>query len=267
MRCIFLKSGSNNHHKTMRHNADTDWLKIFYRRPNASLRLFCFPYAGGGASVFYKWSDNLPLFLEVCPVQLPGRENRIGEAPIDQLNDLMMAIRQNLLLYLNKPFVFYGHSSGALLAYEIARTLYSCDGLQPEHLFVSGRPSPSEGPTKNPIHKLPDNDFLREVQLYNGIPREILDNSELLELLLPALRADFTINETYEWPNGELLSCPISSYGGHEDNTVSMDSLKKWHKLTDGPFDMKMFPGDHFFIRTAEPMLLHALSKELIRYK
>ncbi|HEX2093650.1 MAG TPA: thioesterase domain-containing protein, partial [Longimicrobiaceae bacterium] len=165
--------------------------------PHTRLRLFCFPYAGGGASIFRTWSQSLPPEVDVCPVQLPGRESRLREPPFDRLLPLVRTLADVLAPYMDLPFALYGYSNGALMSFELARELRRRGMRGPVHLFVAACPAPHLPDKDPPIHALPDVELIREIRRLNGTPEEILQNEELMTLLIPLLRADSAIHETY----------------------------------------------------------------------
>jgi medium-chain acyl-[acyl-carrier-protein] hydrolase len=226
------------------------------------MRLFCFPYAGGGVHAFRAWADNLPKTVEVCPVQLPGRGARMMEAPFTQMLPLVQAAAEALLPHLDKPFAFFGHSMGALVSFEVARWLRKQGAPEPIHLFVSGCFAP-DIPDPYPLHNLPDPELLEGLRRLNGMPQEALENAELMRLLLPTLRADCTVTETYTYTHEPPLNCPISAFGGLQDHLVGRTHLEAWRQQTTAFFSLRMFPGDHFFLHSAQPLLLRILSREL----
>jgi medium-chain acyl-[acyl-carrier-protein] hydrolase len=242
---------------------DDAWVICPKPNPLSSLRLFCFPYAGGGALNFRTWSQGLPVSVEVCAVELPGRGKRIWEAPFTQALPLVQAIAHALLPYLDKPFAFFGHSMGALVSFEVARLLRREYGIAPVHLFVSGRSAPQLPAKEPPIHALPEPAFIEELRRLNGTPEAVLENVELMELLLPILRADFAVLETYVYATEPPLQCPITAFGGLQDVKVSVDRLEAWRQQTSADFSRQMLPGDHFFVQSAQPLLLQFLSREL----
>lgn len=241
---------------------------IAYARPNpqAQLRLFCFPYAGGAASIFREWSVYLPNTIEVCPVQYPGREGRIRERAMKQSHELVVAIAAALRPYLDKPFAFWGHSMGALLSFEVVRQLRREKQPEPIHLFVSGHRAPHRPNQVPPIHQLPEDEFIKELGELNGTPEEVLRNKELMELLMPVLRSDFTLVETYTYEQDAPLTCTISAFGGLQDHKVSSEDLKAWVEQTTGSFRLRMFPGDHFFLHPHRTQLLSFTTQDLMPY-
>lgn len=239
------------------------WITRPRPAPRARLRLLCLPHAGGGASAFRGWADALPAEVEVCPVQLPGRENRIVEAPFDRMAPLIDALADVIDPFLSLPFALFGHSNGALIGFELARTLRARGRPGPVHLFASGRRAPDLPAPRPPTYQLPDDAFLDELRALDGLPAQILEHQELLSLLLPALRADVTMHDTYEFREQPPLAFPITAYGGLADPRVTRDELQAWSRHTTGPFVIRMFPGGHFYLQDDRPTVLRALSADL----
>jgi medium-chain acyl-[acyl-carrier-protein] hydrolase len=242
----------------------TPWIARFNPDSQADINLFCFPYSGAGASAFYTWAYEMPDAVNICPVQLPGRETRLAEALHHNLEILATAVAVALRPFLHQTFAFFGHSMGALVAFEVARQLQA-EGIYPQHLFVSGYRAPHLPDPDPPIHALPEDEFIQKLRALNGTPAEVLDNAELRELILPILRADFAVCETFTYNAGLPLSCPITALGGLHDIYVSRDSLEAWCKHTTATFKVRMFPGDHFFINSARAALLPALARDLMQ--
>lgn len=242
---------------------NSPWLVTVRPNPLATMRLFCFPYSGGGASVFKQWPNELPNDIEVCAVQLPGRETRLAEPLFTQLNLLIQTMADALYPFLDKPFTFFGHSLGALIAYELTHYLRSTYGIAPLHLIASAHHAPQLPSPLTPIHALPEEEFVAELRRYNGIPEAVLAHAELRELLLPILRADFELFETHEHCEEAPLDCSLSAYGGLSDEGVPHDALAAWQEQTTGPFAMHMLPGDHFFLNSSQPLLLQTVGQEL----
>ena len=239
------------------------WVTCPRPNPQARLRLFCFPYAGGAASAFCIWTGSLPREVEVCPIQFPGREGRLGEAPFSRLESLIEALVPAIRPYLDRPYAFFGHSMGATIGFELAHQLCVQGNPGPLHLFVSGSRAPQVPSLDQPIHHLPDEEFIEKLRRFNGTPEAVLQNAELMWVFLPILRADLTLHETYVYTASEPLACPVSAFGGLEDREVSHDDLNAWRELTRGEFILRMFPGDHFFLRSARPYFLQAMSQDL----
>lgn len=239
------------------------WITCLKPNPQAHLRLFCFPYAGGSASIFRHWSDILPPEIEVCSINLPGRGARLKENSFTQLPPLIEALIPALPAHLDKPFVFFGHSMGASISFELARRLRREHGLMPSHLFLSGRRAPQIPDTEPPFHALPELEFLKKVRNLNGTPGEVLEHPELMQLMIPILRADFAVCETYAYQPEPPLACPISVFGGLQDDGVSSEDLAGWREQTSAAFMLRMLPGDHFFLHTSRHLLLETICREL----
>jgi len=233
--------------------------------PQTRLRLFCFPYAGGGGSIFRGWQDHLGAAVQVCPVQLPGRERRIAEKAFTDANLLVSAAARALRPYLDLPFALFGHSMGALICFELARYLRKEQNIQPACLFVSSRRAPQLPSRRPPIYALPDTELIEELRHLNGTPAEVLEHQELLELMLPILRADFKVVETYHYEDQPKLNCPIIAFGGLEDEDSSRAELEAWREQTASRFSLHMIPGDHFFIHTSSRLLLKLLALEIAK--
>ena len=227
------------------------------------LRLFCFPYAGGGASIFRAWPTYLPVDIEVCSIQLPGHETRLSEPLFTSLEALVSVLAQVLQPYLMQPFAFFGHSLGALVGFELARTLRQWGQPGPIHLFVSGHSAPQIPQTDPLVHQLPQADFIQKLTSLNGTPIEVLQNPELMELLYPVLRADFALNETYVYRPGLPLDCALSALGGLHDDLAGRSDIEPWREQTRGRFSLRILPGDHFFIHSARAPVLHAVVQDL----
>ena len=242
----------------------TSWLRYWHRKPQARVRLFCFPYAGGGASIFRAWSEYLPQDIEVYPVQLPGREDRLLEKPFASLPMLLDALAPALLPFLDMPYAFFGHSMGSLISFELARYLQQMKfDRMPVYLFMSGHSAPQIPDPDPPICHLPDSQFIEELRRLGGTPEVLLHNMEFLELLMPLLRADFALCDTYEYLHGEALSCPLSAFGGLQDSKVPREGVSAWHVQTSGSFRLHFFEGGHFFLHMDQAALLQALSEDL----
>lgn len=238
-------------------------INIFKPNPQARLRLFCFAYAGGGASIYRTWPALLPPEVELCAVQLPGREERTKDAPFTDLPPLIESLSLAIQPYLTKPFAFFGHSMGALVSFELTRRLRKRAAATPLHLLVSAHRAPQLPDPYPPIHQLPDAEFKQELLKLNGTPKSLLENDELMQVLAPVLRADFSVCETYAYTSGEPLDCPITAFGGLQDRETSRAELEAWRKQTQKPFQLHMFEGDHFFFFSARESILHIVNQDL----
>lgn len=242
---------------------NTPWLLGSKLNAQARLRLFCFPYAGGAASIYQAWQERLPPTVEVRPVQLPGRGMRMRETPINQMPALVEATAAALLPFLDRPFAFFGHSMGALISFELVRRFRREQGISPVHLFLSGRRAPQLPHTEPMTYNLPEPEFLNELRRLKGTPPEMLENAELMQLMLPLLRADFEVCETYTYADEPPLECPMTVFGGIQDLDVNRTHLEAWREQTSAPFSLRMLPGDHFFLQSSKDLLLWSLSRDL----
>jgi medium-chain acyl-[acyl-carrier-protein] hydrolase len=238
------------------------WFSPSRSNGRSAVRLFCFPYAGGGALIYRTWLSARPELFEAMPVRLPGREARLNEAPFRRIGPLVEALGEAILPYLDRPFAFFGHSMGAKLAFELARLL-SRRGFEPAHLFVSGARGPQIPRTEPPTYTLSGPEFVEKLRDLNGTPNEVLEHPELMGLMIPLLRADFELVQTYDYNPGPLLRCPITAYGGLKDRDVLKEQLAAWGRETSSAFALRMFPGDHFFINSDRALVLQSVCQEL----
>lgn len=243
------------------------WLAIPMPRPAAKVQLICFPHAGGGASAFFPWSKALAGHsVEVAALKLPGRESRLREPASADLSEIVAAIVTALAPVGERPLAFFGHSSGARLAFETVRRLRELGRRLPVHLFVSGASAPNVPRTGAPLHLIRDEaTFLNEVsRRYGGIPETVMEHLELRSLIAPALRADLEMHERYVYQDAPPLPIPITAYGGEQDTTVSPDGLARWREQTTGQFTTRMFTGDHFFLNERRDALLEDVIARLM---
>ncbi len=210
----------------------------------ASARLLCLPFAGGTSSAFNPWRACMPASIELCPIQLPGRQNRLAESPPEDLISLAETLSDVLQPLFDLPFAIFGHSMGALLGYELARRLRSRAGLSPAHLIVSGSEAPQVPGAGRHLEGVGDDELVERAE----IPGEIRENPEVLALVLPALRADIMMCARYVYEPGGVLDCPVSALGGHRDPQVPTTSLDKWQIHTTGAFERRVFPGEHLYL-------------------
>lgn len=240
------------------------WFKVHDRRENAKLRLFCFPYAGGNANVFADWHRHMEDNVEVVAIQPPGRGERFTEPPIGNLSRMVNELADAIVPFLEKPFSLFGHSNGALVAFELAREMERRHhSFEIEHLFIAGNPAPQLRRFDPALHDLPDEELKVKLRELNGTPAEILENSELLSFFLPVLRADFSLAETHKFDPSTLLSTDLTLFGGKEDIDISEDDLLGWAELVDGDAKLFMVDGGHFFIHESRKSVCSIVSNTL----
>ena len=241
----------------------TPWLIVPQPKLQAKLRLFCFHSAGSGASLFRPWANYIHPNIELCILRLPGRESRIRESPFMQLSPLVNKIAEVISPELEtRPFAFFGHSLGALIGFALTRQLRYQKLPEPVHLFVSSRKPPHLA-IENPLHQAPDSVLVEKLREFGGTPEMVLENFDLIQLILPIFRADLTVNETYIYCNEPSLSCPITAFGGTEDNSVDLEQLSQWSQHTSEGFQLLMFPGSHMFFCQQPQPLIATISQQL----
>lgn len=223
------------------------WLPAGIGGAGSRMRLFCFAYAGGGPSAFFKWVKAFPSHIAVCPVLLPGRETAIGQPPISDMDLLLGSLADAMTSALDRPYAFFGYSLGAKLAYGLTHRLAQLDRRPPSLLTVAANRAPTSKPHRPGAHLLPEPEFIAYLRELGGTPGEVLANRALLDLMLPALRADFALVEQPMPP--EPVGCPIVACGGTEDAVASPAELFAWSRFTRGRFTLRAFPGGHFFLR------------------
>ncbi len=247
----------------------SSWFESFSPNPAAKARLFCFSYAGGNPTTFRDWHRFLPSSLEILAIQLPGHGTRVWEKPFSELKPLIEELNHFITEYSEKPFLFFGHSLGALLAFELARQLGRSPVRQPSLLILSACSAPewmSERSKKNrlhPGHLLSDELLIQKLKELGGTPKEVLENSELMKLFLPAIRADLCLSENYIYEAGIPLSCPMIVCGGEKDDEVDIASLDDWSLQTSSSFKKEIFPGNHFYLYESKIELLKKISEEI----
>ncbi len=232
--------------------------------PEAVSRLFCFPHAGGGPVAFFDWSQRFGGEIECVCLQYAGRGQRLREQPQTCVEGLIGDIGLDFSAFADKPFAFYGHSFGGIVAFELARQMTRSGLPGPHHLFVGATRPPHLPLRYPPIHQLADREFVESIQLrYGGIPATIFDNPELLEMFLPAMRADFTGYETYRFEPSDPLTIPITAFAGAEDSAVALDSLQQWALHTNSGFDINVLSGGHFFPTVSGLELIRVLKTRI----
>jgi surfactin synthase thioesterase subunit len=240
-----------------------EWFPNMRQAAGARLRLLCFPYAGGGTSVFRNWQESMPAGVVVMPARMPGRESRAGEPPIDRIEVMVEAVAAAVRPHLDAPFALFGHSLGAMICFELARRLRREQLPQPRALLVAGARAPQFRRGHVPAPAPSDEQFLGEIRELDGAPREVLENPELLRFLLPALKADATLGRLYVYQDEPPLAIPIRAYRGLDDQRLPRDVIAAWSGQTTAPFALREFPGGHFFLHSNEEEFLPALAADL----
>jgi medium-chain acyl-[acyl-carrier-protein] hydrolase len=238
---------------------------FFRPRPNptARLRLFCFHHAGGSNTLFHHWRDRLPAHVELLLARLPGHGDRSSETPSKRMSPVVREAAEAMAPYLGEPFALFGHSMGASVAFEVARLVRRGHGVQPSRLLVSSCQAPQCLRFALPTYNLPDPEFIEKLRGLNGTPQPLFDNQRLLLAMLPMIRADVELLQTYEYAADAPLDCPITVFGGLQDHVVKLAGLMGWRKQTTAQAVVHLLPGDHFFLNSFQQTFLELLSDEL----
>jgi surfactin synthase thioesterase subunit len=239
------------------------WIAYRKANPQARLRIFCFPHAGGGASIFRGWQPDLPGAIDVCPVQIPGRETRVREPAYSRIEPMVEALCQNLKQYFDLPYALFGYSMGALIAFELAHAVQKRGLPGPCHLLVAAYRGPRLAYREPSIEGMGNEEFIRELTRSGGLSPQVLQDREFLELLLPTLRADYAVCEKYTCSAKAMLRCPMGVFGGAGDAKVPEQDLRAWCAETSASCNVKLFEGGHFFIHSHREALLQTIADEL----
>lgn len=228
--------------------ADTTdlWVRRYHPAPHARSRLLCLPHAGGSASYFFQVSRRLAPRIEVLAVQYPGRQDRRTEPCVETIDELADHVVRVVGPWTDRPLALFGHSMGAVVAFEVALRLERA-GTVPAAVFASGRRAPSTYRDET-VHLRDDDGIIAEVRTLSGTDSRIIDDDELIRMALPAIRADYKAVETYRHRPGPRLSCPIHALVGDADTKATVDEVRAWGDHTDGGFDLRVFPGGHFYL-------------------
>jgi medium-chain acyl-[acyl-carrier-protein] hydrolase len=240
------------------------WFRIYRRGRRPQLRLFCFPYAGGSAAVFDGWERALPADVDVFAIQAPGRADRFAEAPIADLREKVARLREAIVPFVDVPYVFIGHSNGALTAFELARTLQIAGSGQLRHLVMSAKRAPHLPRISPLLHALPYDELIEELRSLSATPPAMLANRELMDLCMPMLRADFALAEVGTIAREPRLRTRCTLFRGRRDERIPKDDMLAWREYIDGPVALAEFDGDHFFIDSQRHDVLRTMRDILI---
>lgn len=240
------------------------WISCTNTRRSAALRLFCFPFAGGSVAAYQPWGDLAAMHgIEICSIQLPGREERHSERPFRDIDTVTTALLPELIPWLDVPFAFFGHSMGSLVAYELARRLRAENHETPDHVFVSAHRAPHCPRSRPALHAMPDRQFCDALRMMGGTPSAVLEEPELRRLFFPTLRADLAITDNYRLAGADPLDCPITAFAGVRDPLVDMDEVMAWSASTSGGFDVEVLPAGHFFLREHARAIVARIASQL----
>lgn len=235
------------------------WLVRLEPNAAADVKLFCFPYAGAGGEVYRRWTAAAPRWVELYGLQVPGHGARLAEPAPTDLATVVDRAADALAAQIDRPYAIFGHSLGAVVGFETTRELERRGVAAPLALYLSGHRAPHVPLARRPMRELDEAAFLLELKGLNGMSEEVLASPELLELLLPTLRADFTLADGYVTAAERAVACPVVALGAFDDPHVSAPALEAWRSVTSGDFSSRLFPGDHFYLFAAgdEPLLAH----------
>jgi pyochelin biosynthetic protein PchC len=240
----------------------TAWVRRFHPAPEARTRLICFPHAGGSATFYFPVSRAMSPAVDVLAIQYPGRQDRRAEPCVDDLRKLADLVVDELYPWIDRPVTLFGHSLGATLAFEVALTLRR-EGITPLGLFASGRRAPSRHRDER-VHLSDDDGLVVDLKRLSGTESQMLDDDEVLRMILPAMRADYRAAETYRYEPGPKLDCPVLALVGDDDPQVSVDEARAWGEHTTAGFDLRVFPGGHFYLNTHAAAVMKAITEHIV---
>jgi medium-chain acyl-[acyl-carrier-protein] hydrolase len=239
------------------------WLLTLRPAWNTRAQVFFFPYAGGSGQMYRGLTRALAPDLGAFAVELPGRGDRYGEKRFDRLTALVPVLMEKVSPFFVPPFAFFGHSMGATIAFELARELKRAGLPLPVRLFASARRAPHLPGASEQFHALSDAAFKKRLRTLGGTPAEVLENEELLEVVMPTLRADFALSETYAHVPAAPLDLPISMFGGSGDPEATREELEPWAEHSSRDSRLRIFPGNHFFIHSNAEAVMQAVNEDL----
>jgi surfactin synthase thioesterase subunit len=238
------------------------WVRRFHPAPGAATRLVCFPHAGGSATFYFPVSRAMSPSVDVIAIQYPGRQDRRREPCVDDLGRLADLVTAELRPWTDRPVALFGHSMGATLAFEVARRLER-DGVVAAALFASGRRAPSAQRDEQ-VHLRDDDGLIADMKRLSGTSPQVLGDEEVIRMILPAVRSDYRAAETYRYRPGPPLNCPIFALTGDEDPHVTLDEARAWAGHTTAPFDLRVFPGGHFYLNAHAAMVMKLIAERIV---
>lgn len=245
---------------------DQSWYIGYKKNPQAAIRLFCFHHSGGGASSYHPWVESLSPLIEMVAIQLPGRENKFLEPLTSDLSHIITKLSKDFSYYKDKPFIVFGHSLGALLAFEFIKAIHRIYSLYPRQVIVSAAKAPHMPYRRKILSHLEDKLLKEELKAYNGIDERIQNEPELFDLFLPIIRSDFSIVENYSFAGSASFPCDILAFSGSDDPTVTQEEILGWSTQTTGKFEHMPFSGAHFFIRDHQKEIVNIINQIAEKY-
>jgi medium-chain acyl-[acyl-carrier-protein] hydrolase len=223
------------------------WLP-FGAAPGAAIRLLCLPHAGAGATVYRTWGSGFPASVGICPVQPPGREKRRREPPLSSAEEVVSLLADEVIEAVRLPYAIFGHSTGALCAFELARQIRRLGAPGPVHLFVSGRRAPQLPMERTQLSGLSVDELAAVLRRLGGTPEMVLAQRDVLQLIQPLLVADFAVNEAYTYRPEQPLAVPITAFAATQDRGGDPGQMASWKEQTSAPFAVHTLSGGHFAV-------------------
>lgn len=251
---------------TLNEHEPAPWFRTVGREQRPALTLVCLPHSGGPASMFKSWKTQLALPIEVLAVQYPGHEGRWASPLCREAVEIVEPLAAAFVERVTGPFAVFGHSLGALLAFDLVRTVRQRCGREPLHLFVSGSRAPHTADRRRPVHTKSDAELLAHLRALGGVSDELLEHPDLVAAILLRVRLGTQMYEAYTCVPDAPLQCPLTVLAGEQDSVVDADQLGGWAAHTTGPFELAWLPGGHFFVSTAPERVLSIVSRKVGRH-
>ncbi|MBE2224880.1 MAG: thioesterase [Anaerolineae bacterium] len=244
----------------------TQWVSCPKYVTTPKLRLICFPPAGSGTVIYQKWAKQIPPEVEMWIMRLPGRETRLREPTLTHVSTIVESVAEMLIPHLQQPYILFGHSLGSLVCFELCCYLRENKRPLPLHLLLSGHRAPHRPPLNPPVHQANNQIFLDRIKKMGGTPDKFFEMKELVAMMLPALRADFTAWETYQYQPHPPLDIPITALGSDDDHDATQADIFAWEQHTTGEFTAHIFHGNHFYFLNEPEPLLNLINDTLAQY-